>query len=751
MVNKLASSSNEDEVSSFSLETVKFDLSAALVVTLVALPLNLGIAIASGAPIVSGLIAGVIGGVVVGIISQSQTSVTGPAAGMIAIVASQIAATGSFEAFLLALFLSGLIQIGLGIARTGVLSAFFPSSVVKGLLAAIGVILILKQIPHLAGRDANLPGSMAFAHKSDHNTFSELLEVIQGNIHFGAITVGLICILILVLWDRLQLQKRFVVPGALVATLAGVWFAVGFKSIGEGWMIDVKHLVQIPIPTSSSDWISYFSFPDFTQFSNGNVYLAALVIAFVGSLETLLNLEAVDKLDPQKRRSPPSRELIAQGIGNSVAGLIGGIPMTSVVIRGSVNVAAGGKTKLAAIFHGIFILLSVVLLARLLNHIPLAALAAILIVTGFKLASPTLFRQMWNQGWYQFLPFMITLVGVIFTDILSGILLGLAAGLIFVLISNARMPVRIFSESHLDGDVTHVMLSNQVSYLKRAAIDKVLHEAQAGAQLLIDASQSDFIDPDVLSLIREFRDDIAKTRGVKVSLKGFREYYELTNDVQFVDYSSRELLDRMTPVQALKILETGNERFRTGKRLTRDLNRQVAATADAQHPFVAVLSCIDSRVPAEIVFDMGIGEMFSVRVAGNVIGENMLASLEYAAVVSGVKVLVVLGHKHCGAINASVKLLADGADVFQSTGCPHLPVIVDQIAPNTNVNELQRFKSLSDDGKDSFADEIAQRNVLRVVERIKELSPPICSAIVSERLQIVGAIYDVDDGRVLFL
>ncbi len=717
---------------------------------LVALPLNLGIASASGAPVASGLLAGIIGGIVVGFLSQSQTSVTGPAAGMIAIVAAQIATLGSFEGFLLAVFLSGLIQIGFGIGRAGVLSAFFPSSVVKGLLAAIGVILILKQIPHLAGRDANPAGNMAFAQKNEYNTFTELFEVLQGNIQIGAMTIGLICIAILLAWERFKLQKKLLVPGALIVAVVGVVLAISFKSI-EGWQIEKSHLVQLPIPKAGADWLTYFAFPDLKQLLNPAVYVSALVIAFVGSLETLLNLEAVDKLDPLKRRSPPNRELMAQGVGNALSGLVGGIPMTAVVVRGSVNVAAGAKSKLSSIIHGLLILFCVVFFAQWLNQIPLAALAAILIVTGFKLASPTLFRQMWRQGKYQFVPFMITLGAIIFTDILSGILLGLGAGLVFVLYSHARLPVKVVSEMHLDGEVTHLLLANQVSFLKRAAISKILNEATAGTHLLIDASNSDFIDPDVLALIREFRDDIADKHDVTVSLKGFRERYELKDDVQFVDFSTRELLDEMTPEQALSILKTGNERFRSGKRLTRDYARQVIATAAGQHPFAAVLSCIDSRVPAEIVFDMGIGEMFSARVAGNVVGENLLGSLEYATVVSGVKVLVVLGHKHCGAVNASLKLLAERVDVAANTGCPNLPIIVDLIKPNVTDEEIKSYASMDHEQQDAFADVVSERNVLRVVEEIKRRSKPIREASECEALLVVGAIYDVDDGEVIFL
>ena len=742
---------NLNKPTRYEVGDLKFDLSAALVVALVALPLNIGIAVGSGAPVASGLLAGIIGGIVVGLISQSQTSVTGPAAGMIAIVAAQITALGSFETFLLAVFLSGLFQIALGIARAGVLSAFFPSSVVKGLLAAIGVILILKQIPHLVGRDANPTGNLAFTQSNQHNTFSELLEVLQGNIHFGAVTIGLVGIAILVAWERFGLQKKLVVPGALVAAVVGVVAAILFKFVGAGWEIGPAHLVRLPIPETNADWLNYFAIPNFAALANPAVYVSALVIAFVGSLETLLNLEAVDKLDTQKRRSPPSRELIAQGVGNTLSGLVGGIPITAVVIRGSVNVAAGAKSKLSAIFHGVLILLSVVVFARGLNQIPLSALAAILIFTGCKLASPKLFQEMWRQGAFQFLPFIITLAAIIFTDILSGILLGLAAGLIFVLYSNTRLPVKVVSEMHLDGEVTHVLLANQVSFLKRAAIDKILNDAKPGSHLLVDASNSDYIDPDVLSLIRDFRKDVASQRGVTVSLRGFQERYELKDDVQFVDFSTRELLNRMTPEQALDILKAGNERFRSGKRLTRDFARQVVSTSEGQHPYAAVLSCIDSRVPAEIVFDVGIGEMFSARVAGNVVGSNLLGSLEYATVVSGVKVLVVMGHKHCGAVNASLELLATNTDVAEATGCPNLPIIVDQIKPNVTDAECASFKQMDDTQRDAFADIVADRNVLRVVAEIKKRSTPIRLAAESGDLLVVGAIYDVDDGKATFL
>lgn len=734
-----------------SWTNLRYDLPAGFVTALVALPLCIGIAKASGAPVFAGLLAGVIGGIIVGAISQSQTSVTGPAAAMIAIVATQIQTLGSFETFLLAVFISGLLQIALGVLKAGELSAFFPSSVVKGLLAAIGVILILKQIPHLAGRDANPEGAMAFDQPNEQNTFTELLEVVTGNVHPGALCVGLVCLAVLLIWDRFESLKKLVIPGPLVATLVGVGLMTAFQSLGGSWTIGPTHLVDIQLPQEGQSWASFLTGPDFSQILNPSVYSGAITIALIGSLATLLNLEAVDKLDPQKRKSPASRELMAQGVGNAVSGLVGGIPMTSVVIRGSISVSAGSKTKTAAIVHGILVCVSVVFFAQYLNMIPLSALAAILIVTGFKLASPMLFKQMWEQGKYQFLPFILTIAAIVLTDVLTGVLIGLGLGLVFVLVSNIRQPIRLIREKHIHGEVLHVMLANQVSFLKRAAMDRTLNTVQDESRLLIDATDTDFIDPDVLALIREFRDDIAPQRGITVELKGFHEDYQLGNVVQFVDYSTRELLDGMTPDQAIETLREGNLRFQNGRRLSRDLNRQVIATSEGQHPFAAVLSCIDSRVPAEIVFDMGIGEMFSVRVAGNVLGANLLGSLEYAAIVSGVKVIVVMGHRRCGAVNASLNLLHKQTDVAGETGCPHLSVIVEEFRPQISEDERRRFLQLDACARDSFADEVAERNVRHVVEQIKVRSQSIGAAVEAGTLRVVGAFYDVDNSSVRFL
>ncbi|MEW4489009.1 SulP family inorganic anion transporter [Thalassoglobus sp. JC818] len=738
------------ETSALSPAGLTKDLTAGVVVFLVALPLCLGIALASGAPLFSGLLAGIIGGLIVGTLSGSHTSVSGPAAGLAAIVVAQINSLGSFDAFLLALLIGGILQIGLGIAKAGALSAFFPTSVIKGLLAAIGVLLILKQIPHVFGHDSDPEGEMSFQQPDDHNTFSEFSTLFSGEIHYGATIIGLLSIAILVIWERTKPLKKTGVPAPLIVVVIGVAIHLFMQRLGKPWAIDPSHLVQIPVAETPSDLWNFLRFPDFSKWADPAIYIGGVTLAIVASLETLLNLEAVDKLDREGRNSPPSRELVAQGVGNVCSSLIGGLPVTSVIVRSSVNVNTGAKSKLSAIFHGFLLLVCVAFFPTYLNKIPLAALAAILLVTGFKLASPTVFKQMWADGRYQLIPFIVTILAIVFTDLLIGILVGLFVSILFILNSNLRRPIRRVVETHLDGQVMMIELANQVSFLNRAALQNVFDEAPRGSNILIDASQSDYIDPDILGLIRDFKDNKAPVRGLTVSLRGFRDKYLLEDDIQFADYSSRELQDRITPDQVLKILQEGNERFQSGRRLSRDLGRQVNATSTGQNPLAVILSCIDSRVPAEIVFDVGIGDIFSVRVAGNVIGTKTLGSIEYGVAVSGVKLVVVLGHTRCGAVTSSVQFLANEQDVMAATGCPHLNSVLEEIDQSVSREEATKFNRLDNTSKESFVDEVARRNVLKTADEIVARSEPIRKAVQSGQAMVVGALYDVKSGKIDF-
>lgn len=730
-----------------STKTLPRDAVSGLVVFLVALPLCLGVALASNAPLFSGILAGIVGGVVVGVLSGSSTSVAGPAAGLAAVVATQIAALGSFKAFLLAVVFAGILQVVLGVSRAGFIAAFFPSSVIKGLLAAIGVILILKQLPHLVGHDPDPLGDLAFTQADHRNTFSEILAT-TFDIQPGATVVGFLSIVMLVMWDRTKALKKSIVPAPLVVVLMGVGVSLLLAQLGGRWGIESTHLVAVPVLGNLSEVGTLLQRPDFSQWTNPAIYRSAVVLAIIASLETLLNLEAVDKIDHEKRTSPPNRELVAQGVGNMVSGLIGGLPLSSVIVRSSVNINAGGKTKLATIAHGVLLALSVLLLPMWLNKIPLAALAAILLMTGFKLASPKLVRQMWSEGRSQFLPFVITVAAIVLTDLLIGILIGLVVSIAFILRSNMRSPLRRVLEKHIGGDVLRIELANQVSFLNRAALSRTLAEIPRDSHVLIDARNSDYIDADVLGIINDFRGVTAPARGVELSLLGFKESYKIEDRIHYVELSTREARSALTPERVLEILMAGNERFRTGSRLTRDFSRAVDVTAEGQFPMAVVLSCIDSRTPAELLFDLGLGDIFSVRIAGNVAKEKVLGSMEYACKVAGAKLVLVMGHTLCGAVTSSVGLFSSDKSVAEATGCKHLGVLVSEIQKSIDPATYRDHDHKDAAAHVKYVDEIARRNVRRTIDVIRTESETLNDLVKAGKIAIVGGLYDVRTGNV---
>jgi carbonic anhydrase/SulP family sulfate permease len=732
--------------------TLASDLSAGLVVFLVALPLCLGIALASNAPLFSGILAGIVGGLVVGALSGSHTSVSGPAAGLTAVVAAQIGRLESFETFLLAVLLAGVLQLLLGVARAGSIADFVPSSVIRGLLGAIGLIIILKQIPHLFGYDSDPLGEMSFAQPDHETTFSELFHVFgEGRIHGGASLIGLLSLGLLILWERVKLLKGSIVPGPLVAVLLGVGVGILLSGAGAGWQVDASHLVQVPVADRWADFLGFLVLPNFAGFAHPQVYSAAITIALVASLETLLNLEAVDKLDPQKRSSPPNRELIAQGAGNIVAGLIGGLPVTSVIVRSSVNINAGAKTKLSAIFHGMLLLLCVSLVPGWLNLIPLSALAAVLIVTGFKLASPKLFQQMWAAGYEQFLPFVVTVVAILLTDLLVGILIGLGFSILFILRSNLRRPLRRRLEKHVFGEVMHIELANQVSFLNRVALRNALAETPRGGHLLIDARGTDYIDADVLSLIREFETETAPVHGIDVSLVGFKAHYEQVEDrVQFVDFATRDLQESLTPDQVIDILRQGNERFRTGQMLSRDMVHLREGVADGRHPLAVVLSGSSSRTPVEMIFDVGLGDIFCTRTTGNVAVPSTLGSLEYSCAVAGARAIVVLGHSDNKAVRLAIESALETDAQMPDAACVHLPEILREVQCSVDPSWKDDWRTVSAETQRARVDAVSRAHVLRTMSRIVELSPALARLAREGRIKIVGGMYDVRTGAVEF-
>lgn len=739
----------QSQLSSF--KTMSSDLTAGFVVFLVALPLCLGVCVASDAPIFSGILAGVIGGIIVGSLSGSHTSVSGPAAGLIAVVAAQIQLLGSFEAFLTAVLIAGIIQVAFGLCKMGFIGAFFPSSVIKGLLWAIGFILIIKQFALVFGYEADPLGNDAFVEASEQTSFSQILET-DFKVHPGTALVGLISLFLLFTWDKVSFLKQSLIPAPVVVIAISIFFTYLLSGQDEYWALHTKHFVHVPVATSLSDSINHLKFPDLSVLTQSAVYIAAMTIAIIASLETLLNLEAVDKIDPLQRVSPPNRELFAQGMGNIVAGLIGALPVTSVIVRSSVNITMGAKTKLSTICHGTFILGSVLFVPNWLNMIPLSALAAILVITGLKLANPKVVMQMWQQGKNQLLPFIATVVAIVLTDLLIGVLIGLGVAICFILHSNIKSPIKMTLEKHASGDqVAHVVLPNQVSFFNRASFEGILQNVMPGGHVLIDATHTDYIDPDILTLISDFENKTGKVKNITTSLIGFKDKYaQLEDHIEYVEVNNKEMQASLTPTKVLEILQEGNHRFRKGTHLTRNLSRQLNVTSTGQFPMAVVLSCIDSRSPVELIFDLSLGDIFSVRIAGNIISEKILGSIEYGCAVAGAKLILVMGHTSCGAIKASVDFASDHRNVAEVTGCMNLDCLIEEIQQSIDSNECKNIKQWSISRKEEYYNEVCYKNVVRSIQEIRKNSTTLDQLINEEKIAIVGAIYDISTAEVTF-
>lgn len=503
----------------------KSDLSASVVVFLVAVPLCLGIALASGAPLFSGVIAGIIGGILVGLISGSSVGVSGPAAGLAVIVLGAIQDLESFPIFLAAVVVSGVIQILLGIAKAGIIGYYFPSSVIKGMLSAIGIIIFLKQIPHAFGYDADPEGDLEFFQPDGENTFSELFNMLN-YIQEGALVIFIISMVILILWERpfMKRIKAFqVIQGPLVVVTAGILINLSFS--GSSLYIDETHMVSLPIAGSFTEFINQFTFFDPSAMLRKDVLILGATIAVVGSLETLLCVEATDKLDPQKRITPTNRELVAQGAGNIFSGMIGGLPITQVIVRSSANIQSGGRTKISAIFHGVLLLVSAIFIPNILNMIPLSSLAAILILVGYKLAKPSLFKKMYTSGRSEFIPFMVTILGIIFTDLLVGILLGLTVGIFHILYNNFRKPYVVTTLHENETTKLRLELSENLTFLNKASIIETVSHLPDDSDITIDASRSHFIHPDILEILEDFKQN-AEYRNIKLEIIGMDKEHE---------------------------------------------------------------------------------------------------------------------------------------------------------------------------------------------------------------------------------
>ena len=493
------------------------DLPASIVVALVALPLCLGIALASGAPLFSGLIAGIVGGLVVGAVSKSPLSVAGPAAGLTVIVLAAIERLPSYQAFLLAVVLAGAIQVVFAATRAGVLAEFVPSSVITGMLTAIGLILILKQIPHAIGYDGDFIGDFRFFQADGENTLTAIISAARHSVTPGAAIIAAVSLVFLFWWDAARPKEgplRFL-PGPLVVVLIGVAFNALFAAAAPALMLQKTHLVQVPVAKSIAEFGSFFSFPDVGQIGNSAVWLTALTLAVVASLESLLSVKAVDELDTKRRVTPKNREIVAQGCGNIVSGLVGGLPVTSVIVRSSANVDAGADSKLSTMLHALWLLVSVALIPVLLNLIPLSALAAILIATGYKLAKPKLFTERWKQGVSQFVPFVATVGAILFTDLLIGICIGIGVGFVFVIARNLRPAITFACE----GSDCLVRARRNLYFMHKYELQQALAKVPDNANLLIDLTSTNYVDLDNVDVINGFIKG-ADYRGIQVKVRG---------------------------------------------------------------------------------------------------------------------------------------------------------------------------------------------------------------------------------------
>jgi carbonic anhydrase len=714
---------------------IKSNFVSGLVVFLVAMPLCLGVALASGAPMISGIISGIIGGILVGILSGSHTSVSGPAAGMAAVVMSSITELNSFQLFLTAVVLAGVFQIIFGYIKAGIVSNLIPSNVIKGLLAAIGIILILKQIPHAVGYDMDAEEDFSFFQKDGHNTFSELFYAFN-QFTIGAVIISLISLAILIYWNKTFMKNIKVFPSALFVVLFGVVMNTIFLNLVPSLAVLPEHLVTIPAVTYSSIFENIGSF-SFVQLGNSLVWKTALVIAIVASLETLLNIEAVDKLDLRKRITPANRELMAQGVGNIFSGLLGGIPITSVIVRSSVNIENNATSKFSTIIHGVFLVLAIVALSPFLNQIPLASLAAILIFTGYKLASLKTIKEMYSKGMTQFFPFIITVVAIVFTDLLIGVLIGLAVGLAFVLKKDFTSSIQKIAIDTNIGKVYKIELQRQASFLNKISLKKLLWELKPNSKIIIDGTKSEYIDADVLEIIHDFKSVYAPENKIKVNLIGLP--LEENNQIEFYNTIDKNTLDNFKPIEVLDLLKEGNKRHVDGKHVDKYYSMQVNATAKGQYPMAVILSCIDSRTTVENIFDQGLGDVFSCRIAGNIVNDDIIGSMEFACNVVGSKLVMILGHSKCGAIKGACDEVKMG----------NLTQLLDKL--KKSVEAIKSKVSNTNLKLEEVVEEVCRHNILNGIEIILERSPILKELFEKGKIGFVGAYYDIETGKVEFL
>ena len=709
------------------------DIPAGIVVFLVALPLCLGIALASGAPLISGLISGIIGGIVIGSISQSDISVSGPAASLTAVVLVAIQKLGSFEVFLLALVIGGVLQFLLGILKAGIIADYMPTSIIKGLLAAIGLILIFSQIPYALGveQDSRV---MDYSRSFILNP-ANLLEILRA-LSPGSLVLAIISLLILIFWEKTFLKKIKFLPPFLVVVIFGVIINIIFKYFIPSFYLDGTHLVNIPDINGS---YSLITFPDFSAIGNIQVWVYALTIALIASIASLLAIEAADNLDPHKRRSPPNRELVAQGIGNTLTGLIGGIPITSVIVRSSVNIEAGAETRLSTLIHGVLLLASVLVLSSIINLIPLASLAAILLMVGYKLASASIFKSMYLKGWDQFIPFIVTTIAIMFSDVLLGVLIGSAVSIFFLLRGNFYNPFKIETTKSKRGEQIRLELSNEVSFLNKPAIKKTLWSLPKNSQVIIDATFSTYIERDVIEIFHDFEDTFARENDINVVITGLRENYDLDNRLELVKDASEVKKDLSTPEEVLKYIMEGNQRYVDGNLISRRLRNKELMDFIREAPLACVVNCIDMREPLNMLLNTGIGDIIPLKAAGNLIGEHLIHSIEIVCRKQGAKLILLIG-------NSENSLIKEALECYRKDVDSYLSPLLEPAFSSGKFSEDE----LQNGDISAVVDKIIQWNLTKAKIRISNQSPYILEEVKKGNLGLCSAFFNRETGKMEF-
>ena len=711
------------------------DIPAGIVVFLVALPLCLGIALASGAPLMSGLISGIIGGVIIGYLSKSGTSVSGPAASVAAVVLLAIEDLNSFQLFLGALVLAGFIQVILGIVKAGILADYMPTSIIKGLLAGIGVILILSQLPYTIGYDIDKSKLLNYSEDYLNNTYNLILNFFN-SFTIGAVVISVLSLGILIYWDKTPLKNFKLIPPALVVVILGVLLNQLFKIVMPFLYLDGIHLVNIPKVDSIR---TFFTFPDFSGYSDPKVWTTAFTIAIIASISTLLNIEATDNIDKLNRRTPPNRELIAQGIGNTLSGLLGGIAITSVIVRSSVNIEAGGQTKLSTIIHGFLLLLSVLFLSSIINLIPLASLAAILLVVGYKLASVSVFKSLYKRGWNQFLPFVLTVIFIVLTDVLTGVLIGSALSIFYLLRSNYYNPFYIENIKYVQDEVIKLELSNEVSFFNKASIKNTLWSVPDNSKLLIDASFTSYMDPDVVDIIKEFQTRALVDHNIEVNVIGMKDSYLLGEEIDFYKKTKAEIKAKTNPKEILAYLKEGSTTYASRNLMSRKMQSKDLVEHLNESPLAVVLTCVDLREPLNMMLNTAIGDLVSLRSAAHIIEKQSILNLEISCRDQGAKLVLFYGNSH----NAVVK---EAISEHLKNKSSNLSILIEDALKSKTFSS----RDLQSESLDKLANDIVDFNIEKAKSDLIAKSPYFKEALKKGDIGIASAFFNRDDNSVVF-